>query len=143
VHATAVAVDGHGVLIRGAPASGKSDLALRLLDRDADLIADDQVALRRDGNTVLASAPRTIAGKLEVRGIGIIGVRCITGVPVCLVVDLAAAGDAIERMPLRASTTLLGIAIPLIHLQPFEVSAAAKVRLAAAAAAKGILGCNE
>ena len=60
------------MLITGPSGSGKSDLALRLLDRGFTLVSDDQTIVRRDGDRLLASAPPTIAGKLEIRGIGIV-----------------------------------------------------------------------
>ena len=72
VHASTVAIDGRAVLISGPSGSGKSDLALRLLDRGFTLVSDDQTIVRADGDRLIASAPPTIAGKLEVRGIGIV-----------------------------------------------------------------------
>ena len=72
VHASTVAVDGRAVLITGPSGSGKSDLALRLLDRGFILVSDDQTIVKKDGDRLLASAPPNIAGKLEVRGIGIV-----------------------------------------------------------------------
>ena len=69
LHATAVAIGGVAVLIEGPSGSGKSDLALRLIDRGAVLISDDQTLLIRAGSRLLARPPQTIAGKLEVRGV--------------------------------------------------------------------------
>ena len=71
-HASTVAVDGRAVLITGPSGSGKSDLALRLLDRGFTLVSDDQTIVRREGNKLIASAPPNIAGKLEIRGVGIV-----------------------------------------------------------------------
>jgi serine kinase of HPr protein (carbohydrate metabolism regulator) len=88
LHASTVASDGRAVVIVGPSASGKSDLALRLLDRGFTLVSDDQTLLKRDGNRLVASAPPTIAGKLEIRGIGIVDVETVTNVPVALVVEL-------------------------------------------------------
>mgnify|MGYP003651722531 CR=1 FL=1 len=146
VHATAVAFDSAeaggagpvGVLLRGAPGSGKSDLALRLIDRGATLVADDRTVLRRQGAAVLLSPPDTIRGRLEVRGLGIVPVDHAFAVPLLLIIDLVAA-DKIERMPLPRRETVLGQAVSLISLAPFETSAPAKVRLAVRAAACGIL----
>ena len=64
VHASAVAADGRAVLITGPSGSGKSDLALRLLDRGFTLVSDDQTIVRREGSKLIASAPPNIAGKL-------------------------------------------------------------------------------
>ena len=129
VHATCVACSGRAVLLCGPPGSGKSDLALRLIDGGALLVADDQVVLRPNGDELVAAAPATIAGRMEVRGIGIVAVPHVAAAPVALVVDLVAP-DAVPRLPEPARRTFLGIALPLIALAPFEASAAAKIRLA-------------
>ena len=86
------------MLLRGAPGAGKSDLALRLIEGGAQLVADDQVALTSSGGALLAAPPARIAGLLEVRGIGIVSMEFMPQCPVRLVVDLAAP-HAIERMP--------------------------------------------
>lgn len=129
IHATTVAIDGVAVVLRGRPGAGKSDLALRLIDRGARLVADDQTALFRRGDQVLASAPPAIAGQLEVRGLGIVEMAAMRDVPVGLVIDLVSA-PAIERLPEPATTDLLGLALPLLQLDAGAPSAAAKVRLA-------------
>jgi HPr kinase/phosphorylase len=129
LHATAVAIDGQVVLLRGPPGSGKSDLALRLIDAGARLVADDQSEVRRRGDLLLVSAPATIAGLLEVRGLGILRLDALAEAPIGLVADLVAAGT-IERLPPRRTATILGIGVPLIEIAPFEASAAAKLRLA-------------
>jgi serine kinase of HPr protein (carbohydrate metabolism regulator) len=129
VHATAVALDGLGVLLRGAPGSGKSDLALRLIDAGARLIADDQTTLVRRGDALLASPPATIAGRLEVRGLGLMALAHVADVPLAAVFDLVGAG-ALERLPEPATVEILNILLPLIRLDPTVPSAAAKVRLA-------------
>ena len=129
VHATAVSVSGMGILLRGPSGSGKSDLALRLVDAGAMLVADDCVLLSRQGGEVVAAAPATIAGRMEVRGLGIVRVPCAGPTPLRLVVDLVRP-EAVERLPKAAETVLLGVAIPLMTLAPFETSAPAKLRLA-------------
>ena len=130
VHGTAVELAGVGVLLRGTSGSGKSDLALRLIDGGALLVADDRTLLRREGGLLLASAPPTIAGRLEVRGIGILTVPSVASSVLRLVVDLVAPG-AVERLPEARFARLLGLDLPLISLAPFEASAVAKLRLAA------------
>ncbi len=127
VHGTAVALDGVGVLLRGPSGSGKSDLALRLIDQGAVLVADDRTALERDGKTVVARAPDTIAGLLEVRGIGVVRVATQASVELALAVDLAAPP---ERIPKPEFAAILGISIPLIRLCGLEPAAPAKIRLA-------------
>jgi serine kinase of HPr protein (carbohydrate metabolism regulator) len=129
LHATAVAIDGRGVLLRGASGAGKSDLALRLIDAGARLIADDQSELHRRGDSIIARAPATIAGLVEVRGIGIIRLDALAEAPVALLVDLVAP-ESLERLPARRSERVLGLDLPLIALAPFEASAPAKLRLA-------------
>ena len=84
LHASTVALDGRAVLISGPSGSGKSDLALRLLDRGFTLVSDDQTIVRKDGNKLIASAPPTIHGRLEIRGIGIVEMETVSDVPVAL-----------------------------------------------------------
>lgn len=128
LHATTVAKGGRAVIITGRSGSGKSDLALRLFDRGFALVSDDQTMLRKDGHRLIASAPPSIKGKLEVRGIGIVEVETLDDVPVCVIVELS---EAIERMPdAGLERTLLDIAVPLVGIDATSVSAAAKVEIA-------------
>lgn len=137
IHATTVSIGGKGVLIRGAPGSGKSDLALRLMDGGAKLVADDQTEVARRGKSLVASAPRAIAGKLEARGIGIIEVRAARQARLALAVDLVPP-DTVERLPEPEWVELLGVRLRLIRLAPFQASAAAKLRLALASPGRGV-----
>ena len=127
VHATAVAIGDEAVLLIGASGSGKSDLALRLIDRGAVLISDDQVTVEPTGDRLLASPPETIAGKMEVRGLGIIAMAHRRSVPVALIVDLSAEP---ARMPEPSTRLIDGHSIPLVVLSPSEPSAPIKVELA-------------
>ena len=129
VHATAIAIEGDAILLRGPPGAGKSDLALRLIDGGARLLADDQALLRRVRNHVLVRAPAAIAGLIEVRGVGVLRVDTLDEAPLALIVDLAPSAQ-IERIPDDRFEEVLGLAIPLIALAPFEASAAAKLRFA-------------
>jgi len=129
LHATAVAIDGRAILLRGASGSGKSDLALRLIDAGARLVADDQSELCREGDRVIVRAPAAIAGLIEVRGVGIVRLAALAEAPVALLVDLVPAAE-IERLPKPHTETILGLALPVIVVAPFEPSAAAKLRLA-------------
>ena len=129
VHGTCVVLDGFGVLLRGAPGAGKSDLALRLIDGGAGLVADDQVAFSTKDDRVVAWAPDAIGGRMEVRGLGIVEVAATGGVPLALIVDLVPP-EEVERLPQPAQDSILGHVIPRLALAPFEASAAAKVRLA-------------
>ena len=129
VHATAVAVAGRGVLLFGAPGRGKSDLALRLIDRGARLIADDQTRLERRGESLIASAPAEIKGLIEIRGLGIVPVETEPQGVVALAVELVRP-EEVERMPEPDWAEFLGIRVRRIKLAPFEASAVAKLHLA-------------
>ncbi|CAO3453643.1 HPr kinase/phosphorylase [Azospirillum argentinense] len=128
-----------GVLLRGPSGSGKSDLALRMIDAGALLVADDRVELRVDDGRVMATAPAALAGLLEVRGVGIMPVPAATQAEIALVVDLVPR-DAVERLPEEDTIDLLDRAVPRLALCPFDASAPAKLKLAAAAARSGSLG---
>jgi len=138
VHATAIAIDGDAILLRGPPGAGKSDLALRLIEGGARLVADDQASLRRVDNHVLVQAPAAIAGLIEVRGLGILRVDTLYEAPLAMVVDLVPSTQ-IERIPDNRFEVVLGLSIPLITLAPFEASAPAKLRLAWRACTDGAL----
>jgi serine kinase of HPr protein (carbohydrate metabolism regulator) len=127
LHATTVAIDGMAVMIEGASGSGKSDLALRLIDRGAILVSDDQTLVVRTGDTLLARAPAAIAGRIEVRGIGILAMPYVEDVPVALLVRV---DGAIERMPERSVRNIAGIDVREVAIAPFEASAPIKVELA-------------
>jgi HPr kinase/phosphorylase len=130
IHATCVEVEGVGVLLRGPSGSGKSDLALRLIDGGARLVADDRTDLAVEDGRLVATCPPALAGKIEVRGVGIGPVPSVPGIAVGLVVDLVAP-EAIERLPDWAPCRIDGIAVSCLALAPFEASAPAKLRLAA------------
>jgi serine kinase of HPr protein (carbohydrate metabolism regulator) len=128
VHASTVAIGGRAVLITGPSGSGKSDLALRLLDRGFTLVSDDQTVVKKDGNRLIASAPPTIAGKLEIRGLGIIGMERADNVPVALIVELT---SDIQRIPDDSrERPILGVKIPLITIDAMTASAPSKVAIA-------------
>ncbi|MDP6895458.1 MAG: HPr kinase/phosphatase C-terminal domain-containing protein [Rhodospirillales bacterium] len=129
VHATCVSFYGAGLIIRGPSGVGKSDLALRLIDRGARLVADDRVDLLVSDNGVIARAPETLAGLLEVRGLGILRVPVLEATVVCLVVDLV-DHENVPRLSDRCMTDLIGMDVPAVTLDPFEASAVTKVRLA-------------
>jgi HPr kinase/phosphorylase len=134
VYATCVEMAGSGVLLRGPPGSGKSDLALRIVDGGGRLVADDQTLLRRVGEAIVASAPASIAGRIEARGIGILAVPSIPEATVRLVVDMVSP-SGIERLPEPGRCRYLDCTLPLIAVAPFEASAAAKIRFALGALA--------
>ena len=135
VHGTVVALNGLGVLLRGPPGAGKSDLALRLIDRGARLVADDRVELSLRRGRLIAAAPRPLAGLIEVRGIGVVAVPRRKSAAIALVVDLVKP-ERVERMPGSDRgpdrCVLAGLSLPRLRLAPFEATATIKLRLALA-----------
>ncbi|MDQ4419724.1 HPr kinase/phosphatase C-terminal domain-containing protein [Sphingobium sp. DEHP117] len=129
VHGTSVVIDGRAVLIRGTSGAGKSDLALRVIDRGAVLLADDYTHLAREQDTVIGSAPERTAGLMEVRGLGLVSMPHVARARVALVVQ--ADKTAPERYPDPLPTcTYCGLAVPMLTLNPFEASAPLKIELA-------------
>lgn len=134
VHGTCVALGDRGVLLRGAPGSGKSDLALRFIshyrDQNAALVSDDQVRIAHQDDRLFAAAPDAIAGKLEVRGVGIIIVPYVKRVAIELFVDMKPVTE-IDRLPPEPlpCEEVLGVALPIAALDPFEHSAPVKLKL--------------
>jgi len=128
LHASCIAFNGQAVLIAGRSGSGKSDLALRMIDRGATLISDDYTILRRVQGTLLASAPLNLKGKLEVRGLGILAFESVVDLPVALFVNL---DRQVERMPeAPESVSIAGIVVPSVALNGLEASAPVKLEIA-------------
>lgn len=126
IHATCVAIRGRGVLLAGRSGTGKSDLALRLIDRGAALVADDYSRIEARDGQLFASAPDTIMGRLEVRGVGLTEVAALREAPVALLLDLEVVP---ERLPFAATRLLGGVPVRMAALAAFEPSAAIKVEL--------------
>ena len=128
VHGSAVAIQGNGVLLLGPSGSGKSDLALRLIDRGANLICDDVVNIESSNSLPLLTCAPNIAGKIEVRGIGICPIDFVHSAPLRLIVQLA---QDVDRMPPEHQRiTLAGYSVPMFRLPPFHPSSAIKVEWA-------------
>ena len=128
VHASCVAVGDRAVLIGGRSGSGKSDLALRLIDRGARLVSDDYTLVRRVEGRLLAEAPANIAGKIEVRGLGILEFEPVRDVAVALFVDL---DEVPQRVPQEnLGRTVAGLEVPVVGLAALEASAPLKVEAA-------------
>jgi len=128
IHASTVAIDGRAVLLTGLSGAGKSDLALRLVDRGFALVSDDRTIIQRKGDRLIATCPPTIAGKLEIRGIGIVDMEYETDVPVALVVELT---SEVQRLPDDSrERPILGVPVPLASVDAMTASAASKVALA-------------
>lgn len=127
VHASCVAIGGRAVLLAGPAGAGKSDLAMRLIDRGAQLVSDDYTELRISGERLLARAPATIAGKIELRGVGIVELEAAADVPVCLQADLDREP---ERLPEAQTIRLAGRDVPRVALAALEASAPLKLEWA-------------
>jgi serine kinase of HPr protein (carbohydrate metabolism regulator) len=129
VHGTSVSIDGDGVLFRGPSGSGKSDLALRMINYGAQLVSDDQVCLTRRNDNIFMSSPPTIRNSMEVRGIGIVNTIAQKEAPLLLVLNMS-PNNAASRMPIWQLCTFLDIKVPAVEFAPFEISAHLKVKLA-------------
>jgi serine kinase of HPr protein (carbohydrate metabolism regulator) len=128
IHATCIAMDDVGVVIRGPSGAGKSDLALRLIDAGAELVSDDYCNVSVDAGRLRVTPPANIAGQIEVRGYGIVKLAHRAGVNVGLVVDLKPEAE-IERMPDSQTCIIDGVTVPCLSVHAFAASAPAKIRV--------------
>jgi len=129
-HASCVVFEGAGLLLRGPSGAGKSDLALRLIDDGAELVADDQVLFSPRTGRLFAAAPERLAGLIEVRGVGIVRRPYRREAMIDLVIDLLPS-ERIDRMPEARQVELFGILLPAVDLEAFEASTIAKLRVLA------------
>jgi HPr kinase/phosphorylase len=144
IDGTAIAIGDAAILLTGPSSSGKSDLALRLIDGGARLIADDRVELVVEVGRLCCRAPHDmpaeLAGRIEARGVGILPVPSVEGaIPLQWLVELVAY-STIERLPAAETRDFLGHAVPVLHMAAFEASTVAKLRLAAACGPGLIMG---
>jgi hypothetical protein len=133
IHASCVALGRKGVLLLGPSGAGKSDLALRLIDQGAKLVADDRTLLSVRNGKLRAQAPAVLAGLIEVRGLGLITLPHVRNIAVALVVRLGRAGERLpERQFYAPPKPISGDAepVPFIAMDGREASAPAKIRLA-------------
>jgi serine kinase of HPr protein (carbohydrate metabolism regulator) len=128
----AARVDGwwRGALIEGGSGCGKSDLALRAIDHGLRLVADDRTQVFVSGGRLFGAPPRSLAGLIEVRGLGVTALTPLPSVEIVLRVRCAPSAQEVERMPVRACEPVLGVPIPAIDLWSFETSAPLKLILA-------------
>lgn len=133
VHGTSVVIGNEAIFLRGPSGSGKSDLALRLIDRGARLLSDDYTYVHGNGTDVFGKAAEHIAGLLEVRGMGIMRMAHVETARIALIVRLSATGDGLsERLPPSPLSTerLCGVDLPVLALHGFAASAPLKIELA-------------
>lgn len=136
LHGTCVTLGSAGAVLLGRPGSGKSDLALRFIFTPLPelmgkplLVADDQIEIERQDARLIARCPSTIAGQMEVRGVGIVAVPFAQETNLCLAVRLTER-EAVERLPDRSETMeIAGVFVPSLALYPFEASAPLKLAL--------------
>lgn len=128
IHASCVAAGSRGILLIGQSGHGKSDLALRLIDRGARLVADDRCDIWFERERLWCRPPENLAGKLEVRGLGIVEQPWVAPVPLALAVRLT---ERYERMPSAGQVEMVaGHPLPALLLSAFEASAPIKIMLA-------------
>jgi serine kinase of HPr protein (carbohydrate metabolism regulator) len=135
LHATTVARRSasngwRGVLLRGRSGVGKSDLALRAAAAGWRLVADDRSLVFRSGAGLFARAPKTIAGLVEARGLGVLPIRHLAFVQVVLAIDCVEEANGLERAPEWDMVEVLGVCLPRIGLFACAASAVAKLGLA-------------
>jgi hypothetical protein len=123
-----VAIGGRGILIEGPPGSGKSSLALALIDRGAVLVGDDGVVLSFRAGQLLAAPHPNTAGLLEVRNLGILAFPASSGIPVCLLLRLDLAAPRFIEHADREN--LQGCVIPVLQLWPDTPMLALRAELA-------------
>lgn len=129
LHATAVMLDTGAVLLTGRSGSGKSDLALRLIDRGARLVADDRCDVVGADGELTASPPKQLEGMLEIRGIGILVFAFERSAPVFMVCEMTDR-NAVTRLPDADTTEIDGVRLPLFRLDPFDASTPVKLEKA-------------
>jgi HPr kinase/phosphorylase len=127
LHATCVAVEGRGALILGRSGSGKSALALQMMALGAELVGDDRIELRMEGEKAMADAAPNLRGLIEARGVGLLRAQAVGAVPVCYVVDIDQTEPA--RLPEPVKTVVLRQTVPLLRAAGVPNLAAALMQL--------------
>ena len=127
LHSTSVVIEDSGVLIVGDSGSGKSDLALRLIDSGATLISDDVTICKKNKDSIFLFPALQTKGLLEVREIGIMTVPYIDNIKLLLIVELVE--DEVERLPSKTFGKFMNVKIPKIKIYGKNSSSVAKIKL--------------
>ncbi len=127
IHGSSVVLEDNGVMITGESGSGKSDLALRLIDNGATLISDDVTICKKKTDEIYLFCPVQTKGLLEVREVGIVTVPFVEKVKLKMVVKLT--DEHLERLPDQKFLKILGIKIPLLRIDGKSTSAVAKIKV--------------
>lgn len=128
IHATLISYNNNGILFIGKSGSGKSDLALRMImQNNALLVSDDYVNLEVVDDNLYGIAPQEIAGKMEVRGLGIVPFNNKNREKITLCVELCQKREDVERLPMPEYCDFLGISVPKIKLYAFDCSTSCKI----------------
>ncbi|MBS7788859.1 aldolase [Roseococcus sp. SDR] len=122
LHGSCAALAGEGVLILAPPGGGKSDLVLRLIGQGWTLVADDQVMLEAEQGLLRASPPPSLAGRMEVFGLGLLERLPWQTAPLRLVAQLAPRAE-VARLPEPARWSALGLELPALRLDGAAPSA--------------------
>lgn len=130
IHATCLSWRNGGILLIGPSGSGKSDLALRMIRSGAVLVADDRVIVHAHKERLIARPPSRLAGKMEVRGLGIIPMPHKPQDHVEVIIEMAAHRGGVDRLPAPRTRTEMGIQLPCWRLHPFDESTPIKLDLA-------------
>ncbi|MDZ4274591.1 MAG: HPr kinase/phosphatase C-terminal domain-containing protein [Erythrobacter sp.] len=121
-HASAVVIGGRALLIAGPPGSGKSSLALALIDRGAGLIGDDAVTLTLADDRLIASPPPNIAGLLELRGVGLLRVPVADPAPVALILELGGTAQPARLPETLPRRDIAGVQVPVLAFDPGTIA---------------------
>jgi HPr kinase/phosphorylase len=138
IHATCIAIGNQGILLTGKSGAGKSDLALRLIDRGAKLVADDRTILYVNQGALHARCPASIRGLLEIRGVGIVKFPSRANVKVTLVVKLGREGPRLPQQRAFRAPFEKTRPVPEIALNAFRPATPAKITAALAAFSRGL-----
>ncbi len=132
--ASVVAIEGRALAIEGPVGSGKSALALALIDRGAQLIGDDAVTLHRQGDHIIASSPPNIAGLIEIHGVGLVTIPLGQPSPLALILTLSGPQEPktqVERLPETVpSCDILGLNVPCLPFAPGSIAPAPRAEWA-------------